>query len=366
MLHAPVGLILVDRQGCIVSLNVEATRMFLWTPEELAGTPIEVLVPAETRPAHEHWRSAFIAAPTRRRMGQRQRLQGVRKDGTLLFVEVGLGAFQADEGDFVLAAVVDVTGRHAAEEREAELTKELERRLGELQTAHDIVRTANVRLQQLVRAAAHDLKSPVRTVSLFAGVLRSTAESSLDDVGLRHLDRLEQAAARSMQLVDGLTELARTESRSRPFERVDLDRAAASVVASAQDVIDSSGAVVRVEPLPPVVGDAELIECVLHNLVTNALVFTEGLECVWVVVDAVVHGKEVTLRVTDRGPGVPVEERENVFLPMRRLHSAAEGAGAGLGLAVCREAVAKHGGRIWIEDDEGVGCRVCFTLTSAS
>lgn len=365
MMHAPVALVVVDGAGIVAALNLEAQALFGWTAEELVGLPIETLVPSSVRDAHRGLRSAFLADPRQRRMGAGKDLQAVRKDGSRIFVEVGLGGFQADEGEHVVAAVIDVTERHAATERERVLRDQLERRLEDLARSHQIVQASNAKLQQFAWATSHDLKSPLRTVGIFAQLLRQTYGDVLDETGLRHLDRIDEGTSRMTQLVDGMLDLAQATRRSRPFRPVALDDVMETVRESLEGSLIDSRATVDVKPLPTVTGDPQQLAQVLQNLVSNALKYVRPGVPPRVVVDAVPHGPTTTVRVTDDGPGVPEDQREAVFQVMRRLHSNAEVPGAGLGLSLCREVVERHGGRIWIEDDRGVGCRVCFTLSLA-
>ena len=163
-------------------------------------------------------------------------------------------------------------------------------------------------------------------------------------------------------LVQDLLVYSRVESASRPVEPVDCDQLMANVRESLAGLLAESGGTIRCAALPVVMGDSHQIFQLLQNLVNNGLKFSgEGVSPM-VSVSAERTAEGWLFRVADNGIGIEPEHHERIFEMFRRLHPRAAYPGTGIGLALCRKIVNRHGGRIWVESEPGQGATFCFVL----
>ena len=214
--------------------------------------------------------------------------------------------------------------------------------------------------ERLMSAAAHDLREPLRAINGFSELLEREAEG-LSDRGREFLSRIRQAGGRMEDLLDGLSHYERVGGAPHRPADVDLDAALEAVLARRRADIDARHAHVTHDPLPVVVADPAGLAEVLEQLIDNALKFNDGPEP-HVHVAAVERAGDCELTVVDDGIGVPERERDRVFDMFRRLHPRDAYPGSGVGLAVCRRIVQRHGGRIWIEDGPAGGSAVHVLL----
>ena len=225
----------------------------------------------------------------------------------------------------------------------------------DLVRSREELQRSNAALEHFAAVAAHDLLEPVRKVQAFGD--RLTA-GGLDERSRGYLDRIIAAAARMHDLVHGLLSLARVSRGERTRKDVDLGAIARDVVDDLEATIERSGARVEVGPLPIIQADAVLMRQLLQNLIANALKFHRPGEAPSVRVsarEAVVDGPAWVLEVADDGIGFDQGQASRVFEPFQRLHGRSAYEGSGIGLAICRGVVERHGGTIAAESVPGVG-----------
>lgn len=205
-------------------------------------------------------------------------------------------------------------------------------------------------LEQLLYVISHDLSEPVHVIKGFA--TRLARRSRSDEEG-EFCEFISGAADRMQQLLDDLLDYARSSRGELPQELLDLRRLVDNVVAGVGSSLTASGGRVTIGDLPrDLVASRLVLTQVLHNLVTNAVKFARPGVPPQVRVDARTTTECVTFRVADNGLGIPPEQFERIFEPFKRLHSRDRYPGSGIGLAICRRLVQRHGGRIWVESSE--------------
>ncbi|WP_436924160.1 PAS domain S-box protein [Halosimplex amylolyticum] len=220
---------------------------------------------------------------------------------------------------------------------------------------------SNERLQQFAYAASHDLQEPLRMVSSYLQLVEDRYGDELDADGREFIDFAVDGAERMRAMIEGLLEYSRVETRGDPFEPVDLDAVLADVREDLQLQIRESDAEISVESLPVVHGDADQLRQVFQNLLDNAIEYS-GDEPPRIEIDAERDGDQWVLSVSDEGIGVDPEDEDRIFEVFQRLHSHEDHSGTGIGLALCRRIVDRHGGEIWVESDTGAGATFLFTL----
>jgi PAS domain S-box-containing protein len=341
---SPNGVVMVDRRGTIVLVNRETERLFGYTREELIGESIELLVPRRFRQSHPGVRQGFLNNPQARAMGAGRDLSAVHKNGTEIPVEIGLNPIETDEGFFVLASVVDIGPRKQAEEE---------------------LRRSNEELERFAYVASHDLQEPLRTVASYVQLLSRRYRDRLDADALDFIDFAVGGVRRMQQLIEDLLAFSRVGTRGAPPVPTSMQAVFESTLASLHAALEESNATVTADPLPMVVADAGQLAQLLTNLLGNALKF-RGEEPPRAHVGAERTGPMWTVSVRDNGIGIAPEYFERIFVIFQRLHSREEYAGTGVGLAICKKIVERHGGRIWVESAPGEGARFSFTLPAAT
>lgn len=295
--------------------------------------------------------------------------------GQMHFV-VRVTCFVQDGARYAVVAHEDITRRKLAElevrqlnrsleARVAERTREAEAARAELQRKNDELERSNQELAQFAAVASHDLQEPLRTLSAYADLLRHRYQDQLDARALGYLRTITEQVARARQLVRDVLTVSQV-SDGAPLDRLDLGAVWAQEVAA---LTWPAGAEYHADPLPPVQADGAQVRQLLQNLLGNAVKFRADrplrvslsgrrLADPW-------QGDWVEFALRDNGLGIAEEHREGVFIMFRRLHGRTPTGGNGIGLAVCKKVVERHGGRIWLDSREGEGTTVYFTLPAA-
>ncbi len=274
-------------------------------------------------------------------------------------------ATDAEDEIGALSRAMDSMARTLAAEIEAhrELNATLELRIAE---RTELLERSNVELKRFAYVASHDLQTPLRTISGFVQLLERRYADQLDDKGRDYIRRSVEGAKRMQQLIGDLLAYSRIESGGSRFEPVDLDVLCDEVVEAHQAEIEQTKARVTRGSLPTVMGDRGQLAQLFQNLVGNALKYRgEARPDIRIDAEPLAEGGW-TISVSDNGIGVPEEHREKIFEIFRRLHTQTEYAGTGIGLAVCRQVVMRHGGRLWVEPSDGGGSVFRFTLPESN
>ncbi|AEH36500.1 PAS domain S-box protein [Halopiger xanaduensis] len=223
---------------------------------------------------------------------------------------------------------------------------------------------SNERLERFAYAASHDLQEPLRMVTSYLTLLENRYADAFDEDGREFLEFAVDGAERMRDMIDGLLEYSRVETRGDPFEPTDLNAVVDEVLADLQFRIEESGAEIAVEDLPELAVDDSQLRQVFQNLLSNAITYS-GDEPPRVRIGADRRGDEWVIAVEDRGIGIDPDDQERVFTIFDRLHSRADYEGTGIGLALCERIVERHGGEIWVDSEPGEGSTFSFTLPAS-
>jgi PAS domain S-box-containing protein len=358
---APDAMVIVDADGRIVLVNTQTERLFRYRREELLGQPIEILVPEPMRAKHVQQRNGYLAKPVVRPMGMGLSLYGVRKDGSQFPVEISLSPLETEEGLLVSSAIRDISERKRAQERLEAFARQLQR--------------SNRELEQFASVAAHDLQEPLRKVQAFGDRLKSKCEKALGEQGREYLERMQSSAARMRNLINDLLTFSRVTTKPQPFQPVDLTQVAQEVVSDLESRIQQTGGRVEVADLPTVDADPLQMRQLLQNLIGNGLKFHQAEEPPIVRVEGKILSEMdrpfngcgqdsplCQLTVRDNGIGFEEQYLDRIFEVFQRLHSRLEYEGTGMGLAICRKIVERHGGSITARSTPGKGAAFIVTL----
>jgi PAS domain S-box-containing protein len=349
------AIVSVDEAQRIVFFNLGAEHTFGYAAGEVVGEPLELLVPEAHRAGHAEHVRAFGAGPVAaRRMGERGQISGRRKGGEVFPADASISRLEVGGRRIYTAVIRDVTERVRIDEALARQTEALARQGEELARS-------NADLEQFAYVASHDLQEPLRMVSSYAQLLSRRYRDWLDDDAREFIGYMVDGVDRMRSLIGGLLTFSRLGSGGDAHRPVALDGVLERALANLEAAIKESGAVVTADPLPTVVGDPAQLAQLFQNLVGNGVKF-RGEAAPRVHVSAERDGGEWRLSVCDNGIGIEPEYAERIFVIFQRLHGRAEYPGTGIGLALCRKIVERHGGRIWVESRAGAGSSFFFTL----
>lgn len=349
--EAPVACHEIDLQGNVVRVNPVECALLGFRAEELIGRPIwEFMALEEQEKSAIALRSKLSGEEALTRVEREYK----RQDGAAVFLEVHPKLMRNAAGEVtgIRSFMVDITDRKLAE-------RELQKQATELARS-------NAELEQFAYVASHDLQEPLRKIQAFGDRLKHKCADSLSDDGRDYLSRMQNAASRMQTLIHDLLALSRVATHPHPFEAVDLRAIAFDVVSDLEPRIEQIGGRVEIGPLPVVIADRLQMTQLLQNLIGNALKFHKPGSRPLVQVrgeaglDA--SGPVCRLIVQDNGIGFDAKYHDRIFQVFQRLHGRNEYEGSGIGLAICRKIVERHGGSIRAESAPGAGAKFIITL----
>jgi|GEM_PF-2832677 len=272
----------------------------------------------------------------------------------------------------------EIVERRRAEEevrRHRDHLEELVReRTGALQLANDRLKQAsealtrsNAELEQFAYAASHDLREPLRTIINFVQLLQERLKSKLDATDERYMGFITDATKRMDTLIQDLLQYARLETRAQPFQPVNCNTVLQLVKENLRTTIEETRAeITHDHPLPIVRGDITQLTQLFQNLIGNGIKFRRPEEPPRLHIGATKQNEEWIFSVHDNGIGIDPQYFQRIFVIFERLHPQDKYPGTGIGLAICRKIVERHGGRIWVESEPGKGSTFFFTLPVSS
>jgi len=231
----------------------------------------------------------------------------------------------------------------------------------ELTRSNEALERSNVELAQFAYIASHDLQTPLRNIGGFVQLLKENYAEKLDEKALDWIHRTIQSSEQMHTLIRDVLEYSRVDSRARPFERVSLREIFNDAVGLLEASIRDAGGQVTCSELPTVMGDRSQLVQLLQNLIGNGLKY-HGEQPPHVHIAARRDGNDWIIMTRDNGIGIAPKHYERIFEIFKRLHNQQEYPGTGIGLAVCRRVVHRHGGRIWVESKPGHGSTFNFTI----
>jgi PAS domain S-box-containing protein len=231
----------------------------------------------------------------------------------------------------------------------------------ERQELLDRLRRSNQELQQFVSVASHDLKEPLRMVSNYVGLIKKRYEGKLDPDADEFIGFAVDGAKRMQFLIDDLLRYSRVDTKTEPFRLVDLKEVMEIVIKDQEDDIRTAGARIVLDELPSVSGDRSQMIQLMQNLVSNAVKF-KGAAPPMIEISSSREEGAFFFSVKDNGIGIPEGCNDRIFQMFQRAHIGKGFEGTGIGLAICKKIVERHGGRIWVESDGQSGSTFCFTI----
>ena len=340
----PVGVFVATLEGEILEANPAFAEMLgLFDPEEAAWTNFPNLFADPT--AADEWRNRIAGTRSVRNFDVELR----RADDSLMWSRVSSWVVE-DAGSgmrHIQGIVEDTSDYHDAQRELADRTEALAR--------------SNDELEQFAYVVSHDLQQPLSVVSSYLEMLGDSVRDRLEGDEESYLDRAASAAVRVQEMVDAVLGFARVDSRGGEFAPVDLEAVLEQVKTELWKEITVAKAEITNDPLPTVRADEGQMEQLLQNLLSNALKFS-GAPPAEIHISATKSEEEWTISVRDNGIGIDRDAADRIFIMFQRLHTEKEIPGTGIGLAICKRIIDRHGGKIWVESEQLLGSTFYFSI----
>jgi PAS domain S-box-containing protein len=353
----------LDVRRNVLTWSDENHRIFGIPP----GTPLtyetflSTIHPDDRQHVDARWQAALRGEPydLEHRVVADGQVKWVREKAYLEFDEGGnlLGGFGITQ---------DITRLKTAQNALLAANAELAAANADLKRTTDELARSNRELEQFAYVASHDLQEPLRQVRSFVQLLEDRHAPELRGEAKEFMGFVSEGASRMSALVAGLLEFARVGSRARPHVPVDCRQAFEAAMANLAASVRESGAVVTCDELPRVMAEPTQVMQLFQNLIGNAIKFRrDGVPPV-VRVGARRDGQQWVFSIRDNGIGIDPQHHQRVLLIFQRLHGREKYPGTGIGLAICKKITEQHGGRLWIESQDGQGSTFYFTLPAGA
>lgn len=344
--YAAIGMALVGADGHWLEVNCDLCGIVGYLEAELLGMTFQDIThPDDLDVALSYFHQLLTGENHYYHLEQRY----MHKHGYEVWVLLSASLVRNAQGQplYVVAQIQDITRRKRVEEELAHRVMELAR--------------SNTELEQFAYVASHDLQEPLRMVASYTQLLARRYRGKLDADADEFIAYAVDGVMRMQQLINDLLAYARVGTRGKDFEPTDCETVLDDTLVDLWAALKESDAQVTRDSLPTVMADASQLRQVFQNLIGNAIKF-HGDQSLRIHVSAKRNGDEWVFSVSDNGIGIETQYAELIFVIFQRLHGKEQYHGTGIGLAICKKIVERHGGRIWVESQAGQGATFYFTI----
>jgi PAS domain S-box-containing protein len=327
------------KDGRFVRVNRSLCEIFGYSEEQFLNKSVKEI-------SHPEDRNLTDAERARIRTGEiesaRFEKRYLHADGRVIWCEIAIALVRDVFGapQYEVALFDDITDRKRAE--------------AALRDAHEELKRSNAELEQFAYVASHDLQEPLRMVASYTQLLERRYEAKLDGDAREFMAYIVDGASRMKQLIEDLLAYSRVGTKGGAFTMVPAEAAARRALFNLRAAIEEAGAAVTYDPMPTLPADEVQLGQLLQNLIGNALKFrSNSVPRVHIGVKEL--GQEWQFEVRDNGIGIEPQYYARIFMVFQRLHNKGEYPGTGIGLAICKKVVERHGGRIWVESRPAAG-----------
>ena len=345
---AAAGIITIDDEGIVESVNSAAEKLFGYRPDEIVGQSVSLLMPAPYQDAHDGYLASYKETGRSEIVGTNRELQAQRRDGTVFPIELAVSESWSGGRRTFIGIITDETERKRAEDERARHALALE--------------AANKELEAFSYSVSHDLRAPLRSINGFSQALLDDCADELGESGQDYLHRVKASSEHMAELIDNLLQLSRITRSEMKWEQVDLSAIAGSIAAEVQRSQPERQVRFDIAEGLADQGDGRLLQVVLDNLLSNSRKFTAKQPQAHIEFGAERFDGVPAYFVRDNGAGFDMAYSGKLFGAFQRLHPTSEFEGTGVGLAIVQRVIHRHGGKVWAESAVDRGATFYFTL----
>lgn len=342
---APVGYFTLDLTSKITEVNNTGANLFGFRKKNLIENFFRFYITNESKESFQYYFTQALKEMEK----QTFEIGLIRKNGIIFDAHIELLPYFEDKYNkykspvLLKIAIIDIT-------EQKKLEKDLKR--------------SNKELQQFAYVASHDLQEPLRTIASFTQLLAKRYEGKLDEDADEFIDFIVEASVRMKQQIEDLLEFSRVMTRGGEFKKLKVKKVVKEELDSLKTLIDENNAKISCDSLPEIYADPRQIGRLFQNLITNSIKFRKPNKPPKIHISAKKDKEtdECVFSVSDNGIGIEEQYKDRIFTIFQRLHTREKYSGTGIGLAVSKKIVERHGGRIWVESELGKGSTFYFTI----
>ena len=332
--------------GIIMTWNYGAEKIFGYSPKEIIGKHISILVP----PDLQNEESEIIEKTRNGEVVNHYETERIRKDGKPIYVSITISPIKDSLGNIIGASKIsrDITQRKKTEEQLSENIKKLE--------------GSNIELESFSYSVSHDLRAPLRAVNGYARIFKENYENQLDTEASRLMNNIIDSSKKMGQLIDDLLTFSRLGRKELALTTVTMNDMVTSLCAELKKEQEPRDIEFKINPLLAAEADSVAIKQVWLNLISNALKYSNQKDKAIIEINSEINEDEIIYSIKDNGAGFDMRYANKLFGVFQRLHNDEEFEGTGVGLAIVKRIISKHGGRVWAESKVNEGATFFFTL----
>lgn len=345
--NAPDPVIVIDDNSTIIKWNPKAETVFGWGTKEVIGKPLyEFIIPARYRENHIAGMKQVVTKGNVTELRKNYEVEAINKQGIEFPVSMSISSFLNEGNYFFIGFVRDISENKKIAAEKLIMAEELKR--------------SNTELEQFAYIASHDLQEPLRMITSYLQLLEKRYKDKLDQDAKDFISFAVDGSNRMRALIHSLLEYSRI-NRVKPFEEINPNLLLNDVLKNISISIKENNVTINIDELPIIYGDPVLINLLFQNLIENAIKFRNAKNPE-IHISVKEELNEFQFAIKDNGIGIQKEYLDKIFVIFKRLHSRESYPGTGMGLAICKKIVERHGGRIWVESEFGQGSTFYFTI----
>lgn len=349
----------VDKDLKIVSMSPSLKSILGYQTGDFVHRPfsmlLSILTPDSYQKAQEDLRQILLGSVLSTSI-----YQFITKEGDIKYLEVNGSAIKQDDIIIGMISVArDISERRFSEEKIKKLNEELEKRVLE-RTAK--LEEVNKELESFAFSVSHDLRAPLRAINGFSSIIMQESVSSLDTKTKEYIEIIHENALKMDKLIIDLLTISRTTLIDIKSKNINMKKMVETIIDELSNIDDCKKFTIVVENLPDIDGDPTLIRQVWTNLISNAIKYSTPKENPSINIGSFVQSLQTIYFVKDNGIGFNPEYKDKLYGVFQRLHNSEEFEGTGIGLAIVKRIIQRHGGKVWAEGKEGEGATFYFSL----